>query len=86
MKFHSITWFYFLGRGTVVTGRLERGTVKKGNEVEFLGFSKSFKTTVTGTYQHPGADLENIWGGGGPKTYKQGKKRKICKKLISSVS
>ncbi|KAF6203558.1 hypothetical protein GE061_001890 [Apolygus lucorum] len=36
------------GRGTVVTGRLERGVVKKGNEVEFLGFNKAFKTTVTG--------------------------------------
>jgi len=36
------------GRGTVVTGRLERGTVKKGNECEFLGHNKSFKTTVTG--------------------------------------
>lgn len=36
------------GRGTVVTGRLERGIVKKGNEVEFIGFNKSFKTTVTG--------------------------------------
>lgn len=36
------------GRGTVVTGRLERGVVKKGTEVEFLGFNKSFKTTVTG--------------------------------------
>ncbi|KAL1140285.1 hypothetical protein AAG570_000217, partial [Ranatra chinensis] len=36
------------GRGTVVTGRLERGVLKKGNEVEFLGFNKSFKTTVTG--------------------------------------
>ncbi|XP_014259026.1 uncharacterized protein LOC106672255 [Cimex lectularius] len=36
------------GRGTVVTGRLERGVLKKGTEVEFLGFSKSFKSTVTG--------------------------------------
>ncbi|BES97744.1 Elongation factor 1-alpha 1 [Nesidiocoris tenuis] len=36
------------GRGTVVTGRLERGTLKKGAEAEFIGFNKSFKTTVTG--------------------------------------
>lgn len=36
------------GRGTVVTGRLERGTLKKGTEVEFIGFNKSLKTTVTG--------------------------------------
>lgn len=36
------------GRGTVVTGRLERGVVKKGNECEFVGFSKVMKSTVTG--------------------------------------
>nr|WIM01384.1 elongation factor Tu [Limnephilus flavicornis] len=36
------------GRGTVVTGRLERGIVKKGMECEFVGFNKTFKSTVTG--------------------------------------
>lgn len=36
------------GRGTVVTGRLERGTLKKGAEVEFIGYNKVFKSTVTG--------------------------------------
>lgn len=36
------------GRGTVVTGRLERGKLKKGTEVEFLGYEKTFKSTVTG--------------------------------------
>lgn len=36
------------GRGTVVTGRLERGRLKKGTECEFLGYNKSFKTTITG--------------------------------------
>ncbi|PSN52775.1 Elongation factor Tu [Blattella germanica] len=36
------------GRGTVVTGRLERGTLKKGNECEFLGHNKTIKSTVTG--------------------------------------
>jgi len=36
------------GRGTVVTGRLERGVLKKGNECEILGYSKSIKTTITG--------------------------------------
>jgi len=36
------------GRGTVVTGRLERGTVKKGMECEFVGYSKNIKTTITG--------------------------------------
>lgn len=36
------------GRGTVVTGRLERGTIKKGMECEILGYNKLFKSTVTG--------------------------------------
>ena len=42
------------GRGTVVTGRLERGTVKKGSDCEFVGYNdKSIKTTVTGKYNPP---------------------------------
>ncbi|XP_054289549.1 elongation factor Tu, mitochondrial-like [Macrosteles quadrilineatus] len=36
------------GRGTVVTGRLERGVLKKGQDVEFVGFGKTLKSTVTG--------------------------------------
>ncbi|KAL3268068.1 hypothetical protein HHI36_007197 [Cryptolaemus montrouzieri] len=36
------------GRGTVVTGRLERGVVKKGAECEFVGFNKRVKSVVTG--------------------------------------
>lgn len=36
------------GRGTVVTGRLERGILKKGNDAEFVGFNKVLKSTVTG--------------------------------------
>ncbi|XP_043270008.1 elongation factor Tu, mitochondrial [Venturia canescens] len=36
------------GRGTVVTGRLERGIIKKGMECEFIGYNKSFKSTITG--------------------------------------
>ncbi|XP_055624723.1 elongation factor Tu, mitochondrial isoform X2 [Toxorhynchites rutilus septentrionalis] len=36
------------GRGTVVTGRLERGTVKKGQECEFVGYNKVIKSTITG--------------------------------------
>ncbi|KAJ8966910.1 hypothetical protein NQ314_003235 [Rhamnusium bicolor] len=36
------------GRGTVVTGRLERGIVKKGADCEFVGFNKVLKSTVTG--------------------------------------
>ena len=40
--------FSIKGRGTVVTGRIERGIVKTGEEVEILGFRDTRKTTVTG--------------------------------------
>jgi elongation factor Tu len=36
------------GRGTVATGRIERGKVKVGEEVEIVGFGTKLKTTVTG--------------------------------------
>ena len=36
------------GRGTVVTGSVERGVVKKGDEVQIIGLNKDLKTTVTG--------------------------------------
>jgi len=40
--------FSISGRGTVVTGRVERGIVKTGEEVEIVGFKDTQKTTVTG--------------------------------------
>jgi elongation factor Tu len=40
--------FSIKGRGTVVTGRIERGVIKVGEEVEILGFGDPKKTTVTG--------------------------------------
>jgi elongation factor Tu len=40
--------FSISGRGTVVTGRVERGIVKVGEEVEIVGLRDSRKTTVTG--------------------------------------
>ena len=40
--------FTISGRGTVVTGRVERGLVKVGEEVEIVGFKDTVKTTVTG--------------------------------------
>lgn len=36
------------GRGTVVTGTLERGTIRKGDECEFLGYNRSLRSVVTG--------------------------------------
>ena len=36
------------GRGTVVTGLIERGTVKIGDEVEIVGFGETRKSVVTG--------------------------------------
>jgi elongation factor Tu len=40
--------FSISGRGTVVTGRVERGVVKVGEEVEIIGIKPTVKTTVTG--------------------------------------
>jgi elongation factor Tu len=40
--------FGIKGRGTVVTGRVERGIVKVGDEIEIVGFQDTRKTTVTG--------------------------------------
>ena len=40
--------FSISGRGTVATGRVERGVVKVGEEVEVVGIKNTIKTTVTG--------------------------------------
>jgi elongation factor Tu len=40
--------FTISGRGTVVTGRVERGIIKVGEEVEIVGFRDTTKTVVTG--------------------------------------
>jgi elongation factor Tu len=40
--------FSIEGRGTVVTGKIERGMVKVGEEVEIVGLKDTVKTTVTG--------------------------------------
>jgi len=40
--------FSIEGRGTVVTGRIERGRIKVGEEVEIVGFKDTTKTVITG--------------------------------------
>ena len=40
--------FGIKGRGTVVTGRVERGVVKMGEDVEIVGFGEVRKTVATG--------------------------------------
>ncbi len=40
--------FSITGRGTVVTGRIERGTIKTGEEVEIIGLGETKKTVCTG--------------------------------------
>ena len=40
--------FSISGRGTVVTGRVERGTITKGSEIEIIGLGGHLKTTLTG--------------------------------------
>ena len=40
--------FSISGRGTVVTGRIERGVIKVGEEIEIVGITPTLKTTCTG--------------------------------------
>ncbi len=40
--------FSIEGRGTVITGRIERGVIKVGEEIEIVGLKDTMKTTVTG--------------------------------------
>ena len=40
--------FTISGRGTVVTGRVERGIIKVGEEIEIVGFKATQKTVATG--------------------------------------
>ena len=40
--------FSISGRGTVASGRVERGIAKKGEECEVIGLGANFKTTITG--------------------------------------
>lgn len=44
--------FTITGRGTVATGRIERGIVKTGEEVEIVGLTDTKKTVVTGVEMH----------------------------------
>ena len=44
--------FTITGRGTVATGRVERGQVKTGDEVEIVGLSDTAKSVVTGVEMH----------------------------------
>ena len=45
--------FSIAGRGTVVTGRVERGTVKKGEELEIIGHKTKLKAAVKGNRGYP---------------------------------
>jgi elongation factor Tu len=40
--------FSISGRGTVATGKVERGVITKGSEVEIVGLGSKFKTILTG--------------------------------------
>ncbi|KAG8997048.1 translation elongation factor Tu [Tulasnella sp. JGI-2019a] len=44
--------FSISGRGTVATGCVERGVIKKGDEVEIIGFGSHIKTVLTGIEMH----------------------------------
>ena len=57
--------FSISGRGTVVTGRIERGKVKVGEEIEIVGFKPTEKKVVTGRRDVPQAAGRR--GGGGQR-------------------
>ena len=40
--------YHITGRGTVVTGKIERGAINKGDEIEIIGYNPVIKSTVTG--------------------------------------
>ena len=54
--------FTITGRGTVVTGRAERGTLKSNSEIEILGIRDKQKTTVTGIEMFH-KQLDEAWAG-----------------------
>src|SRR4030081_3557075 len=55
--------FSISGRGTVVTGRIERGKIKVGEEVEIVGFRDTRKTVVTGVVMFKKQLGEGMGGG-----------------------
>lgn len=54
--------FTITGRGTVATGRVERGVVKVSEEVEIVGLTNTKKTTVTGVEMHRKVLTEGLAG------------------------
>lgn len=54
--------FSITGRGTVATGRIERGQVKTGDEVEIIGLTDTRKTVVTGVEMYQKTMDEGIAG------------------------
>lgn len=54
--------FSITGRGTVATGRIERGQIKIGDEVEIVGLCETRKTTVTGVEMYQKTMDEGIAG------------------------
>jgi elongation factor Tu len=54
--------FGIKGRGTVVTGRIERGRIKQGEEIEIIGFSATRKVVVTGVEMFQKTLTEGIAG------------------------
>src|SRR6267143_64379 len=58
--------FSITGRGTVATGRIDRGKVKVGEEVEMVGFGTDKKTDVTGSVELP-AGVEMVMPGDNTK-------------------
>lgn len=58
--------FSIKGRGTVVTGKIERGMIKIGEEIEIIGLKETTKTTVTGVEMfHKQLESGQAWDNAG---------------------
>ena len=75
--------FSISGRGTVVTGRVERGHLKKGEELEVVGFNKTpLKTTVTGIEVVSKKELDEAMAGDNAGILLRGMRRDQIKRGI----
>ena len=53
--------FSISGRGTVVTGRVESGVIKTGDEIEIVGIRETKKTVCTGAVSYTHLTLPTIY-------------------------
>jgi elongation factor Tu len=75
--------FTIQGRGTVVTGRIEKGTIKLNEEIEIVGITDTRKTTVTGIEMFR-KEMDEGQAGDNAGILLRGIKKRRCTKRTSS--